>query len=1151
MVIRTYGKTWWGQKWLDTFNGIDDENRLPRGRTYANKGAVSNIKIVKNIVTARVQGSRSTPYKVIIEFEAFSQKQTEILQQVIERSPSILSSFLNKRLSPKLYNELLNVGIKLFPSKWSEVDAECSCPDYAVPCKHIAAVLYLICDEIDRNPFVIFDLHGCNLEEIVKNFGEYKLVQKSILKIESLFDHRKAERDFKQSVLDSVDLSGIPDLKSTTFGILKSDVVFYEKKFSEKMQQFYNFIGVAKYTQEMPEEDFLKKFPDVESWENLEICLDNQHKITAVNIVGAKEKDSPQLMLNLYDFFQKIPSSLLHLLNQQLRFMHMVSLFTMKLMEKNALIPQILQNANGENIIRWIPAIYNDQICKIIDELSQISPQIIKDMGDAQEQFFSLVAIFVASRGFFFYQGNLVGDDILNMFFAGRACKFAEFSRKEIPSAINQWLSNLYMSRKSRKLYLEIADLGDDFRLNLKIILDSQQSTEPLGLQEAFKKVSPAEKFEILSDISALAQHFPELENIIDDNGPIRFNLEDFTGIFTSILPILKAIGVSIALPKSLRDMLQPRLILDMRSSGQIQKSSGFVNLDNLLHFDWTVAIGDKNISLAEFKKLLQKSKGLVRFANNYVLLDEKQIESLLKKIDHLPQGLSQSEILQAGLAEEYESASVKMDNQLAELFREIKQYKPKLIPQNLKVRLRPYQERGYSWLVQNIDAGFGSILADDMGLGKTLQVISTILHLKNEGHLTKEKVLIIVPTSLLTNWQHEINKFAPDLNAIIYHGNKRDFKGKFDIALTSYGLAYRCKSEFQKHSWFLLVIDEAQNIKNHSTKQTKAVKSIEARHKIAMSGTPVENRLSEYWSIFDFTNKGYLGTEGSFRKKFASPIEKERDLDCLDKFIKITEPFILRRCKSDKSIIADLPEKMENNRYCSLTKEQAAIYQQIINESMKEIETSEGIERRGLVLKLINSLKQICNHPAQYGKKPIAVMDESGKTKMLEEILGEIQDVGEKTLIFTQYAEMGKILVKLLENRFKRRVPFLHGGLTRQKRDKIIDDFQQNSQTRTLVLSLKAGGTGLNLTAANHVIHYDLWWNPAVEAQATDRAYRIGQKKNVMVHRLLATGTFEERIDEMIQSKKDLANLTVSDGEKWITELDDNQLKDIFILRE
>ncbi|MDR1236334.1 MAG: DEAD/DEAH box helicase family protein [Holosporaceae bacterium] len=1150
MVIRAYGKTWWGQKWLDTFNGIDDENRLPRGRTYANKGAVSNIKIVGNIVTARVQGSRPTPYKVIIKFEAFSQKQTEILRQVIEKSPSILSSLLNKRLSPKLYNELQNVGIKLFPTKWSDVDAECSCPDYAVPCKHIAAVLYLICDEIDRNPFAVFDLHDCNLGEIVKNFGEYKLVQKTILKIESLFDHREEKREFKQSVWDVVDLSKIPDLKSTTFGILKSDIVFYEKNFLEKMQQFYGFMGAIKYTQEMSEEDFLKKFPNIESWENLEICLNNQHKITSINIAGAEEKDGNQLLC-LFDFFREIPSSLLHLLNPSLRFMHMVLLFTMKLMEKNALIPQILQNAGGENIIRWIPAIYNDQICKIIDDLSQISPQIIKGIGDAREHFFSLVSIFVASKSFFPARGSLIGDDILDMFFAARACKFVSFNKKEIPSAINQWLSNLYIGRKSRKLYLEIADLGGDFQLDLKIVPDTRQSTEPLNLREVFGKISSAEKFEILSDISALARHLPELENIIDDNEPVRFNLNDFTGIFTSILPILKAVGVLIALPKSLVEIFSPRLTLNMQSKAKIQKSPGFINLDNLLHFDWTIAIGDKNVSLAEFKKLLQKSKGLVRFANSYVLLDEKQIESLLKKIDHLPQNLSQSEILQAGLAEEYESASVKMDDQLTEMFKEIKQYKPKSVPQNLKVQLRPYQERGYSWLVQNIDTGFGSILADDMGLGKTLQVISAILHLKNEGYLAEEKVLVIVPTSLLTNWQHEISKFAPDLHTVIYHGNKRDLKGKFDIVLTSYGLVYRDKSEFQKNDWFLLVIDEAQNIKNPLTKQTKAVKSIEARHRIAMSGTPVENRLSEYWSIFDFTNKGYLGTEGNFRKKFASPIEKERNLDCLDKFIKVTEPFILRRCKNDKSIIDDLPEKMENNRYCSLTKEQAAIYQQIINDSLEEIEISEGMERRGLVFKLINSLKQICNHPAQYGKKPVALMDESGKTKMLEEILSEIQGLGEKTLIFTQYTEMGKILVELLEDRFKLRVPFLHGGLIRRKRDEIINDFQQNSQTRTLILSLKAGGTGLNLTAANHVIHYDLWWNPAVEAQATDRAYRIGQKKNVMVHRLLTTGTFEERIDEMIRSKKDLANLAVSDGEKWITEMDDNQLKDIFILRE
>ncbi|GHU17920.1 helicase [Alphaproteobacteria bacterium] len=1148
MVKKTYGRTWWGQKWLDTFNGIDDENRLPRGKTYANKGAASNIKILGNRVTARVQGSRPTPYKVTITFEQFTQKQKDILRQLIEKSPSILSALMNKRLPVKLYEELRNVGIKLFPEKWKDVQADCSCPDWAIPCKHIAAVLYLICDEIDKNPFVVFDLHDCNILELLLNFdaGNSLNFTRPILKVEDLLGGKKSDSEFDQSILDDIDLSKIQDLVDTTFRILKSNVVFYEKNFLEKMKTFYDLLHFRR-DRELPEEKFVQKYERIETWNTFKIFLDREQKITEIY---CPQEVSQHISSNLFEFFQEMPMSLLRLLTKELCFAHMVFQFTTKLMEKRALIPQIMQNSSENTFIRWIPSTFNDEIRGVMNKLAQTCPQIINGMHDPHEQINTLVAIFVASRKLSLVQHKLSDDLVLDLFFGGKVHKFSSFSQKEIPNAINQWLSNLYLTKKSHKLYLEIEDKDEAFQLDLKVMRDN--FNEPIALEHTFKDVSPSEKFEILSDVSALAEHLPQLEDIIDNNEPAIFDMSNFTDIFLTILPVLKSVGVSVALPKSLREIFSPKLSLNLSATKKIKDSrQSFMTLDSLLNFDWTIAVGDQNLTLEEFKKLIKKSRGLVRFANNYILLDEKKMESLLKQFESLPQSLSQADLMQAALAEEFESASVVLDDQLKKLFSEMKTYKPQAIPSNLKAQLRPYQERGFSWLVQNMDIGFGSILADDMGLGKTLQVIAAVLHLKNNGLLNNEKVLVVAPTTLLTNWSREIAKFAPDLNALIYHGNKREFSGDFDIVLTSYGLAFRDLKEFKKQNWFLLVIDEAQNIKNPLTKQTKAVKAIEAKHKIAMSGTPVENRLLEYWSIFDFTNKNYLGTHGNFSKKFAAPIEKERDKDCLDRFLKVTSPFILRRCKSDKSIIDDLPEKLENNKYCTLTKEQAAIYQEILNSSMEQIAKTEGIDRKGLVLKLINSLKQICNHPAQFGKKPNATLDESGKSKMLEEILEEIHESGEKTLIFTQYVEMGNILATLLEEKFQLPTPFMHGGLSRPKRDEIVTDFQEHSQTRTLIVSLKAGGTGLNLTAANHVIHYDLWWNPAVEAQATDRAYRIGQKNNVMVHRLLTTGTFEERIDEMIQSKKDLANLTVSSGEKWITEFDNTQLHDLFALRQ
>ena len=506
----------------------------------------------------------------------------------------------------------------------------------------------------------------------------------------------------------------------------------------------------------------------------------------------------------------------------------------------------------------------------------------------------------------------------------------------------------------------------DDFEVEIKVSLDEQKN--PVSVQEALSKKDT--RLATLSSLSLLMEYMPELSDIIDKNIKLIFSLDDFAPLFLKILPILKAMGISVILPKALRKIFTPKLNLNLKSKDKVSEDRvSFLNLEELLSFNWQIAIGDKNISISEFKKLLREYKGLVKLADQYILLDEKEMEALLKQIDKLPDHLSHADLMQAVLAGELDDANVQIDEQIAKLLQKLSDYEPVLIPDNLNATLRPYQERGFNWMVQNMDIGFGSILADDMGLGKTIQVISVILHCKNQGLLSDQKVLIVAPTSLLSNWQKEIEKFAPELEVLIYHGSERNFKGSYDILITSYGLLRRDKVKF-KQEWFMLVIDEAQNIKNANTEQTKSIKSIKAKYKIAMSGTPVENRLLEYWSIFDFSNKGYLGKIPQFKKRFAKPIESDRDKDVLERFKKVTRPFLLRRLKSDKSIIKDLPDKIQNTRYCHLTPEQTAIYQEIVNKTMRAIEDSEGIERKGLVLKLINSLKQICNHPSQFMKK-------------------------------------------------------------------------------------------------------------------------------------------------------------------------------------
>ena len=472
-------------------------------------------------------------------------------------------------------------------------------------------------------------------------------------------------------------------------------------------------------------------------------------------------------------------------------------------------------------------------------------------------------------------------------------------------------------------------------------------------------------------------------------------------------------------------------------------------------------------------------------------------------------------------------------------------------IPDDLTAELRPYQKMGYSWLVQNIKYNFGCILADDMGLGKTIQVLTTILHFKEQNPYDNEPSLIIVPPTLLSNWENEIKKFTPTLSYYIYHGSNRTFPlEEYDIILTSYGVIRLDLDMFSDKKWFICVIDEAQNIKNPNTQQTKAIKKVPAINKIALTGTPIENKLTDYWSIFDFVNKGYLSSLDNFKANYVFRIERLEEESTLEKFKTITKPFVLRRLKTDDNIKDELPDKIVNDIYCSMTKKQILLYNAIMEGIFEDLEGKTGIERRGIILNIITGLKQACNHPAQYLRSDNPKINESGKMELLITLLENILYADEKVIIFTQYAKMGEIIQKLVSKKLKTDVLFLHGSLTQEKRTEIISTFQEDENHKILVATLKTGGVGLNLTAAQNVIHYDLWWNPAIENQATDRVHRIGQEKDVMVYRFITKGTLEEVIDEMSKNKLNLAEKAISNDETFITEMSDDELKEKLSLR-
>jgi len=409
---------------------------------------------------------------------------------------------------------------------------------------------------------------------------------------------------------------------------------------------------------------------------------------------------------------------------------------------------------------------------------------------------------------------------------------------------------------------------------------------------------------------------------------------------------------------------------------------------------------------------------------------------------------------------------------------------------------------------------------------------------------------------SVVGNWQREIERFAPELRVLVHHGlrRRRDLAfaseaSHYDVVITTYALAHRDRTLLRGCAWERLVLDEAQNLKNPGTLQARAVRSLRAQTRVALTGTPLENRLSELWSILETLNPGYLGSRGDFRQSFAVPIERNRDPRRRETLRRLVQPFLLRRLKTDPEVIRDLPVKLEMDVYCNLTREQAGLYQAVVDEMLTAIDRAEGIARRGLVLAALTRLKQICNHPAQYLRDGTVLEGRSGKVARLAEMLEEVRAVGERALVFTQFAEMGKLLESYLAARLRCEVLFLHGGTPKGERDRMVDRFAEADGPPIFLLSLRAGGTGLNLTPANHVFHFDRWWNPAVEDQATDRAFRIGQTRNVQVHKFICVGTLEERIDRMIREKRDLADLVVGSGEQWLTELDTRQLREVLLL--
>ncbi|RFU66806.1 DEAD/DEAH box helicase [Bacillus sp. V59.32b] len=790
-----------------------------------------------------------------------------------------------------------------------------------------------------------------------------------------------------------------------------------------------------------------------------------------------------------------------------------------------------------------------------------------------------------------------------NWLSAVRALRETRLSPEELEAFFDRdsWLAWLGITEDAKPFTIGLRlsePIGGEGPWNLQIILRSKKDeTEIITLPE---KRLPRGWNKYSSEINKMVKRWLTVVPWLKDKGgSFKGELSESEAweFLTEASEKLMFLGAEILLPSWWLALRESSLKIKAKVKSQSTRGPSYVGLQALMDFDWRFSINGEDLSEDEFQQLVEDKRRLVYIRGQWVKLDPsfiKQIQDLMDEANK--KGLQLNDLLRQEFLGEVEDEAENDDDEdmlkiQFELNRDLKKMIGRLretkniaileTPEALHGDLRPYQSLGMSWLLFLRENGFGACLADDMGLGKTVQMIAYLLHVKEQqklvGTIEENKQdrndeladgsaipavqasLIVCPTSVLGNWQRELERFAPDLKVHLHYSSNRA-KGEmfthlvadYDVVLTSYGLSHQDHDELTSVHWNSIILDEAQNIKNSQTKQSRAVRKLKGGHHVALTGTPMENRLSELWAIFDFINKGYLGTLGQFQEKYVTSIEREEQKGKIKELQSLIQPFLLRRTKRDKEVALNLPDKQEQKEFVPLTAEQASLYEQLIKDTFANIEQLSAFERKGMILQMLGKLKQLCNHPALYLKEDRSDIREapkrSGKLEKLAELVDAVREQDESCLIFTQYIGMGNMMKELLERRYGFEVPFLNGSSGKKQRDDMITSFQ-NGEFPIFILSLKAGGTGLNLTAANHVIHFDRWWNPAVENQATDRAYRIGQNRFVHVHKLICTGTLEEKIDAMLDKKQALNDEIIS-SDNWITELSTDEIKELVALQ-
>ncbi|MCL2441699.1 MAG: DEAD/DEAH box helicase [Treponema sp.] len=1161
-----FGITPWGRWFIDILDSYRMGERLDRGRRYANAGRVLSLDLNAGRAIAKVEGNYNPFYKVSITFPPLDTASAENVYKLIEKDPLLMAQIAAGELPESFLLKLKKEGINLIPRRWSEMKRTCSCPDHGDPCKHMAALYYIVAREIDANPQALFRLRGMDIQSRFGKAVSYKITPPFLINFED-----RIPRNFSGNTeLKPIEFEDIPYCGQLTSSLLPPNPPFCNKDFAAVMAEFFHRVTAAGKEWEsaaaIPQDDdeTLSRLEHDFSRSDWTVHCPSfipgtEPTLTSKDINGSIKRFTLYEAFNYFmEFSSDDGTASYNFLFNLFRFLNLIC-------SSAAFIPYIINDEDMLKII-WRPfeslpvisgmiAAIAERECGMLSSSASFKINLSKKQavsaGNKTVSGRSVVDILSAAflsewvRNKFLIhcedikkQGSNEYKQLVNLFFLGMFIDVSSPAKRSLPMAIDRWLSVLHINFSAYKYAINITNVSKNDN-DLQEVMNFAISMDVLTEDETGLHKTPLYKCKDLDTLRApiaLSNYLSEIKDLFT-NKKIALSETRLVSFLDNASNLLTRLGLIVNLPKALVRELKPRLVI--KGNADASSLIKYLDLNALQSFEWKIAIGDEVMTLKEFEKLVKLKKALVRFKDGYVKMQTQEFTRLLKKARITAPNTN--DFLKAHFSGDTE-LTFEIRKKIDNLFKE-HNYP---IPASLNAQLRPYQIRGYNWICSLLLSGFGCVLADDMGLGKTVQSIAALLRLKEEG-LSGGGFLVVAPAALMNNWEKELSRFAPSLNVSRYHGSGRKFDKKSDVFLTTYQTIVRDAEKLKKKTFSLLLADEAHLMKNSETRISRVVKNLNSKYRLALSGTPVENKLEDLRSLFDFILPGYLGNQKNFKEQYRIPIEVKRSHEQADALQKITSPFLLRRLKTDKNIIKDLPEKIVTNEYAALEKEQAVLYETVVSESIKKSKDIDPKERSSLIFYLLTSLKQICNHPRVYDKESPAVSELSGKAQLLVTLLQEILANREKTLVFSQYVETLNCLDTIIKKELGEAALIYHGGLNQNTRSDIIEKFQNDPSARIMLISLKAGGLGLNLTAASRVIHYDLWYNPAVENQATDRAFRIGQKRTVFVHRFITKNSFEEKIDAMISNKQELADMTVKSGESWLARMSHEELKNLF----